>query len=180
MPDEVVQPVPEVKVKKRFSGKKLVAILLAVLAIAGASFFYIYYTNQQKSKYKVDMDMVSSKVDEISSMANNVKEGQNYLDSEIAKTNNPKYLSMLYLKKSDLANSIIGGHDRKEALEYAYKAETVLPSSQTALIIASTEDMQGDIKNAIKYYKLYLSRASKHERGYDYYVLRLSQLEAIK
>jgi len=111
------------------------------------------------------------------------KAGQDVLDNELTKSNDVKVQAEIYINKSTLAGSYVGGSDKVKALDYAYKAEGLYPDFRTALSIASLEE-KSNIQNSIKYYKLYLERAPKNSASsepgdYEYYSSKLKQLQGL-
>ena len=194
MDDSNTQQTPSPKSRKHFVHKRwfvIWAIISFIIIAAGVYFVYFNpFNNSQDSnsqaadtaitKKKETIDKVESLVTDQGSQA-----GQSFLDTELAKTNDSKEQAQLYMDKASLVDSILGGSDKVKALEYAYKAEGLSPTEETALMIAVFEENQNDIPNAIKYYKLFLERFSKNSNevlygkvDYDYYTTYVGELEA--
>lgn len=112
--------------------------------------------------------------------------GQKVLDENLKKTTNPEEQSKIYINKATLMSQA-NDDDKTKALEYAYTAERLYPTENTAMLIASLSEAQKNTTNAIKYYKLYLERVSKKitsedpndmtVREYNYYKKHLEALE---
>lgn len=188
------------KLKQFFIRKRLFVIWGAALLITAAAVgvYFLYFnpfndnSNNQEKVAQVSEAEVAKKHDLYNETDSIVSEegyqaGQDNLDIELAKTSDPREQAQLYILKASIAGSSSIESDLVKALEYAYKAESLFPSEETALVIASFEDSQNNIPDAIKYYKLFLERFSNNsdrslyiyrQADYDYYNARVSELEA--
>ncbi len=172
----------ESKFRKYLKRKKWLVTCIVVLVVAvGAYIVFVYMVNNKTDKSN-DNRSISSQVDALVVEKGPVA-GQKFLDSKIQNTNVAEEKAKLYVNKSVLASSRAGGRDNSLALGYAYDAERITPSENTALVIASLEEKLGNISNAIKYYKIYLGRLPADAKGspssdYDYYANRVIDLEA--
>lgn len=108
--------------------------------------------------------------------------GQKVLDDKLKQTNDSKIKAELYLNKATLASTLVSKNDYTKALEYAYESEKLNATANSALAIATMEEMKNNITNAIKYYKIYLERTPKptsgSSDGYAYYVSHVKELES--
>lgn len=127
---------------------------------------------------------IAKKVDALV-MDSGPESAQEYLNSEIKSATDAEEEAQLYIDKAVLAGSLPGGQNYAQAIEFALKADGLYPTEESALIVANIEMNQNNIPNAIKYYKIYLDRASKGLEGealddstYDYYYRLISDLEA--
>ena len=188
------QQKPVHKLRKHFISKKwLIISIIVFLFIVGSLSVWVFFTrnslNVTDSNIKA-LDLTAAKANEVTKKVEAIvtnkgpQAGQDYLNTELVKTSNPKEQAQLYINKSALASSAMGGSDGIHALEYAQKAEDLSPDAETALSVALLEEGQGNIPVAIKYYKLYLERSPKNsqsiepsEDDYDFYVARVARLE---
>ena len=176
------------KPHKHLSRKKILVIITSIILSIIIGTCVIYFgLNKNNDKTKSDDTFLNHKkrTDKMTDIIadGGVEAGKTYLDNELKKTSDAKERSQIYQDKAVLIASHLGGEDKETALGYAYKAEEIYPSEGTALLIASIEDDLGHISNAIKYYKLYLSRLpnktdSLNKTDYDFYSARLSELES--
>lgn len=195
MDDNNKQQTPSPKLRKHFVHKRrfIIWVIVSFIIIAAAGVYFVYFNpfnNSQDSNSQATDAAITKKKETISKVESLVTDkgsqaGQSFLDTELAKTSDPKEQAQLYMDKASLADSIPGGSDKVKALEYAYKAEGLSPNEETALMIAVFEENQNDIPNAIKYYKLFLERFSKNSNevlyrkvDYDYYTTYVGELEA--
>lgn len=194
MDDSDIKQKPVHKLRKHFAHKKrfIIWAIVSFVVIAAAGVYFVYFNpfNSQNSNTQA-AEKAAAKRNEISGEVESIvsdkgsQAGQTFLDDELAKTGDSKEQAQLYMSKAALVGSLPGGNDKVKALEYAYKAESLSPDEETALVIALFEESQNNIPNAIKYYKLFLERFSKNSDevayskvDYDYYAARVSELEA--
>jgi hypothetical protein len=109
--------------------------------------------------------------------------GHKILDDKLAQTTDPKEQAALYIQKSNLASTPSGGDSYAKSLEYAYKAEEIYPTYESALVIGSLSELTGDKTTAVKYYKLYLARVPQevvdlNPGDKEYYTNQIKVLEA--
>jgi len=155
----------------------IVAVIVLIIAVMGV---LLYMHKAQDSK--------AEKTGQLSDTVykDGFNAGQKLLDEDLKKTTNPEEQSKIYINKATLMSQA-NDADKTKALEYAYKAESLFPNENTAMLIASLEEAQKNTSNAIKYYKLYLERLSKKitsqdpedmtVREYNYYKKHLEALE---
>ena len=159
--------------------KKLIIIFLAIISIIIISVcgYFVYNYLVRVSSPKTNSSNISKKVynlDETNTYGiafetardKGYNAGQVYLDDKLKLITNPKQEATVYIYKSSLAGSEFG-NDQKRALEYAYKAESIYPSKESALRIAIREEKVGNTKDTLKYYKLYLERMKKYLADYN-------------
>jgi|GEM_PF-3032845 len=178
--------------KRLIRRKWLVAIMVFfVIAILAGGGYFIYTKIIIPDNTKSDntkQEIAKSKSEDYSKATSvaakdGPEAGQNILDKELTKTTDVKAQAEIYLNKSTLAGSFIGGLNKVKALDYSYKAEGLYPDFRTALSIASLEE-KSNVQNSIKYYKLYLERAPKDSANsepgdYEYYSSKLKQLQGL-
>lgn len=190
--DSTTQQTPTPKLHKHFVHKKrfIIWAIVSLVVIAVAGVYFVYFNNIQDSNTQA-AEKAAAKRNEISGEVESIvsdkgsQAGQTFLDDELTKTGDSKEQAQLYMSKAALVGSLPGGNDKVKALEYAYKAESLSPDEETALVIALFEESQDNTPNAIKYYKLFLERFSKNSDevayskvDYDYYAARVGELEA--
>jgi ABC-type Na+ efflux pump permease subunit len=171
------------KSSKRFFQKNrlVIGFMVIVIIILGFVGGWIYISNQKSTN--------ETKVDDLTKVYAIVSDkgydaGKSYLENELKKTNKPSEQAEINKNLAIITGSVSGGNSKGKALVYAYKAEKLHPSGETAMIIATFEEFMGNIQKAIKYYKLYLERMPKSlstqsgQSDYDYYATRVSELEA--
>lgn len=87
--------------------------------------------------------------------------GQKVYDNALKTTTDKTTEGQIYLLKSSLASQ---SGDNTTALQYALQADQVVGSAATAASVGQLEEALGNTPDAIKYYNLYLSRASGAEK----------------
>lgn len=92
--------------------------------------------------------------------------------SELAAATTAADKSQLNLQ---LATIAVDSKDYAQAYQYASQAETLAPGYQTAKLVAYAAQLNGDRRNAAKYYQLAIDRLDKSTPGYNYI---LSELQA--
>lgn len=181
------------------SPSKLV-ITTTVLVLLGCATIWAYYAGVFTSKNESDSSQTDTSGNAASSgeqqsevtpgrQAFIVAEekgydaGQEALDVQVANSSDDQMKADLYITKSNLAGSLLGGNNRKLALEYAYMAEALMPSTVTASTVASLEQISGNNANALKYYKLMEERFTEGDKSaypddYRYLLRTIKSLEA--
>ena len=177
--------------RKKWLMSIIIVFFVALLA-GGGYFIYNKYSvsiidssNKQTAK-QADQEIIS---EDISGQMYNITSkkgidaGQKYLDDKLETANDNAVKALVYIRKAELTSSLLGNHNYTKALEYAYRAESLSPSADTALSIALYEDKSGNTANAIKYYKLYLEKKPKgvddaETNNYEYYSSRIKELES--
>lgn len=161
--------------------KVIILCIVAVAVLVISAMGVIFYLNKAQD----------SKAEKTAQLSDTVYKqgfdaGQKVLDENLKKTTNPEEQSRIYINKATLMSQA-NDDDKTKALEYAYTAEKLYPTENTAMLIASLSEAQKNSINAIKYYKLYLERVSKKitsedpndmtVREYNYYKKHLEALE---
>jgi len=178
---------PAHKLRRFFVHNKwplIIVSLIILVSVAGGGFVYFNSLNVKESAQPklTNRDEISIKADSIVK-DEGYKAAGVFLDNELSKTDDSTIQSHLYINKALLASSPAGGSDESKALEYSLRAEELSPDEETAQMIAVHYENLGDLTNAIKYYKIYLSRLPDGSAGslssdYDYYQIYVSELEA--
>lgn len=159
---------------------------IVVISAIGVAWICLSPKEHKSRSPSVSSNVSGEKASEATKQVNSIVEtsgptaAQEYLDNLISKTNDSAEQSRLYLDKAILAGSYSGGRDLSLALEYAYKAEALSPTKDTALTIGINEENSNNISAAIKYYKLYLDRIphdTSDASDYSYYVEHVKGLE---
>ena len=88
---------------------------------------------------------------------------QTYLDAQISQTTSKTTLGSLYESKASLA---LSNKDYQSALEYAQNAETLNPTSNSAMEIAQCEELLGNKQAAIEYYQKVIARTNPNLDDY--------------
>jgi len=169
-----------------FSNKKIFIYIGIILAFVGLSvgFYYIYgsFSVDEKDN-STSQETIADNYKAAYKIASEegVESSQSFLDEKLNNSTSQAEKSQIYIDKASIASSYLAGSDNSEALTYFYEAEKLVPTEKTASAIASLEENNGNISNAIKYYKLYIERASADSESDDYIynLARLNDLEKI-
>jgi len=188
----------KIKPRLRLKFKKITIIIVAsifvIIVSVGGYLIYSYYkkvnsalTTTQKAPYNLDESNIYGVAYE-TAKNKDYSSGQFYLDDKLDVTTDSKLKATIYIYKSSLAGSEFG-NDQKKALEYAYEAEKIYPSKESALRVAIREEKLDNIKVSLKYYKIYLERMKKdlatydgkmktyYEREYNQYLTHVKKIE---
>lgn len=162
-----------VKNKKIIFKLLIVFVVLVVLAVGGY-FGYSYYKKLNKKDEKIskvsdrEYNLEKSNYYGIAyekARNNGYDSGIKYLDEKLNSAKNPEDKSDIIIYKSYLTASEFK-LDQKKALEYAYQAEKINPTTSTALCIATKEEALANPKTALAYYKKYLDRMNSFLKSY--------------
>lgn len=183
--------------KKRLFTKKIshrkkiiIIIVLAVVVLGSVAAYFIYsgFFNNKKSTTSDGKTSTTVSASNLTTKATAVvaqsgyTAGQTYLDKVLDTSSSSDDKAAVYLSKASLASvnsSTQNNSDTVEAaIQYSIKADELSPSADTALAVASYSERQKDYETAIKYYKLYLSRISKTDIGYEGYESHIKYLES--
>lgn len=188
----------KLKPRSRLKFKKITIIIvtsiLVVVISVGGYLIYSHYkkidstvATDSKTPYNLDQDNIYGIAYE-TAKNKDYDSGQAYLDDKLNSVTDSKLKATIYIYKSSLAGSEFG-NDQKKALEYAYEAEKIYPSKESALRVAIREEKLDNIKVSLKYYKIYLERMKKdlatydgkmktyYEREYNQYLTHVKKIE---
>lgn len=178
--------------KKRFNKKVFFIVTIAtviILAIGVIALFIINSNNNTGDKSNNQpkaIDSETSLYDKVSLIIDNngLDAGIDFIEEEIDSTDDPAQKAGLYITKSSILAMQDDKISKSEALKSAYDAESTYQSTGTALAIANNEERLGNLKDAIKYYRIYLERVpeeyrndSESDYSYDYYSVYAEDLE---
>lgn len=191
--------VKQSKVKKMSRRNKIIItiiILLVLIAIAFSGFYMFsgYSKNSTTNKSngitatkKTSVDTTTLSTEAASVVAKSgYAAGQEYLDKALESATVSSEKAIIYTEKISLANlsSQHSEEAKKNSLDYAYEAEKLNSTAQTAMTIASIEESLENKITAIKYYKIYLERSStdndktNYKGDIQYYSTYIKQLES--
>lgn len=179
------------KSKKRIT---LIALVIsAVVLTAGALVYYFFFrpapqtesakTSETSQNQPVSENNEALRAEVVSILQSKGQEAsQQKLDEALTTTTNSSDKSYIYALKISVASAATEP-DYQTILEYAYLAEKLNPTFETALNIAETENQMANKTNAIMYYKIYLDRSITSDgtlldqSGRPYYEKTLKALE---
>lgn len=155
------------KSKKRIA---LIASIISLIVITATvlTYFFFFRTTPQAATTKTDKatqnQPVSKKNEALRTEATSLLQSkgqaasQQKLDEALTATTDNTDKSYIYTLKIAVA-SAAAEPSYQTILDYAYQAEKLNPTYETALNVAEIEKQMANKPNAITYYKLYLERS---------------------
>jgi hypothetical protein len=170
-------------------------IVVALVLVAAAGLFFAYRAGVLKANTDTAVDADTSAAESADvqyktyaqaltiSESKDYAAGDTYLDDKLEETADNGEQAAIYISKANLASYYASDNQSSDdqALEFAYKAESIDPTYTTASTIAALEEATGDKVNALKYYTLKLERMSQADRDaypddYDYIKAKITEL----
>lgn len=175
--------------KARGKHKKLIIIIVSAVLVVGVGvgsffvfsrFFVKKTTTTNANTSKINGTKLSDTALAVDSKSG-YSAGQTYLDRALENASSGSEKASVYLAKAQLtaysSNNNQSASTKSDAVKYAVAAYKESPTSDTALAVASWSEANGDLKGAIEYYKIYLSKVSKDDESYSGYEGHLKWLE---
>lgn len=165
--EEPKQQDSQTPVSKPKKSKKLLLILFAGVVLVGAGLAYYFVTKKEPVVQKKNQD--TSNVLKTNPAKDNIATSQSRVDDsgfgdedtlmkQLAEATNDQEKAEAYHKLYFLARDK-NLEDTNKALGYIVQAEALQPTYGTALAIANIQEIAGNKIEALKYYKIYLTRA---------------------
>jgi len=153
--------------------KKIIIIIAAVVLLAGVGVGAYFFFNKTTETDVVDVPVdpkkavkleASNVVDE-AVQTQGAEAGQVAADKVIAETADTEVKAYGYILKSDIAFDL-ETPDTNLALKYAYEAEKLYPTFQSAFQISFLEQELSNQDTADKYFEIYNQRLAASGKGY--------------
>ena len=155
--EKPVEPsiVASVDEPKKHRSKRLlfVCVIVVVVVVLGITAWIFLRNRARSSNNSVS---ASQQISTPSDLANNgdYSQAQQQLAKQAAALTGQKQVDV-YVQKATIA---LSAQQYSDALQFAQKAESLMPSSNTAYLVAASQQALGNNTEAIKYYQLAVSR----------------------